>query len=156
MTRTLIANLTPLFGSERNFRLDGERVRSYHAPMKCLCICSSWRFLAAAFLVALLAFAPALQVHAAAAHPDHFAVQVQQDDAAAQRADCCIDGESTDHVMGSGCSSCVLPCMSAVHALVPSLNMTSYFASGSHLITVGQVMGGLAAAPDLRPPKTRS
>lgn len=124
--------------------------------MKCLCACSSWRSLAAAFLVALLAFAPALQGHAVAAHPDHFAAQLQQDDTAEQRSDCCIDGERTDHVMDAGCSSCVLPCMSALHALVPGLNMTSCVVPGSHRLTVDQVMGGLAAAPDLRPPKTRS
>lgn len=124
--------------------------------MKCFCVYNSWRTLFAAILVAILALSPALQGHAAAVHPDHFAVQLQQVNTDTQRIDCCIDGESSDDALNAGCSACVLPCMSALNALIPGPTMTSFFAATSHLLPVGQVMGGLAAAPDLRPPKTRS
>ncbi len=109
-----------------------------------------------AVLVTMFALAPALQGHASATHPDHFAAQLQQELAEAQRADCCIDGESTEHALKAACSFCVLPCMTALHALIPGPFATSYSGSASHHLPVGQVVGGLAAAPDLRPPKTRS
>lgn len=124
--------------------------------MKRRCACTSWSSLAAAILVAMLVLAPVLQGHAAAEHPNSFDVQLQHEHTVAQRADCCVDGESTDHILGAECSSCVLPCMSALHSLLPDPTMTSFFTSAPHLLSVGQVMGGLAAAPDLRPPKTHS
>lgn len=107
------------------------------------------------FLVAILTLAPALQGHAAATHPG-FAVQQQHEYADAQRADCCVNSEGTGHVLDAECSTCVLPCMSALHALIPDPSMSPFFMSASLRLLVGQVMGGLAAAPYLRPPKTRS
>jgi len=109
-----------------------------------------------AVLVTFLSIAPGLQGHASTTHPDHFTVQLQPVHTDTQRIDCCIDGESSEHTLNAECSACVLPCMSALLALLPGPTISTYFAATSHLLPVGQVMGGLAAVPDLRPPKTRS
>lgn len=148
--------LTSLLVSLEPIWLDDGEKREYHEKMKSLCAHSLWRSLLAAVLVAMLALLPTHQGHASAAHSDHFAVQSSQNPSDAQRADCCIDAEGADHALKAACASCVLPCMSALHALIPSPLVTSFSGDLSYLLPDGQVVGGLAAAPDPRPPKTHS
>lgn len=120
------------------------------------CTYSFWRPWIAAIFVAMLVFSPILQGHALAAHPNNFDVQLQQEHADTQRANCCVDGENPDHALDAECSSCILPCMSTLHSLLLDPTSITVFASVPYLLSGGQIMGGLAAAPDLRPPKTRS
>ncbi|WP_430389757.1 hypothetical protein [Blastomonas fulva] len=138
------------------YLLDGARARAYRHAMKDRFVYSFWRPWIVAIFVAMLVFAPVLQGHAPAAHPNNFDVQLQHEHADTQRANCCVDGENPDHALDAECSSCILPCMSTLHSLLPDPTLIPFFLSVPYLLSCGQILGGLAAAPDLRPPKTRS
>lgn len=124
--------------------------------MKCLRACSFWRPWFAAILVAMLVLAPVLQGHAAAAHPDNFDVQLHHEHGDTQDANCCIDGEKSDHSLGAECGACVLPCLSSLHSLFHDVTAMTFFTSASRYLAADQITDGLATAPGLRPPKTHS
>lgn len=117
---------------------------------------STWRSFFATMLVVTLMLAPALQAHAAASHSDHAMAQIQLAQVDAQRFDCCPDIDGKEHARHAACGSCVLPCMTALHALTDSPLETSPFGAVSYHGLDGQVAGELSTAPDLKPPKTSS
>lgn len=151
-----IAHLTLLLKPRLTSRLDATPMRHYPVCMTCFCANNSLRSLFAAILVAVFALAPALQGHAAATHPQHFNVQLPHADTDAQRADCCIDDDGTGHAMIVECGACVLPCISSLHSLFHDVTTMTFFMSASYYLAAGQIMGGRATAPGLRPPKARS
>ena len=107
-------------------------------------------------LVVMLALAPAVQAQTAASHPDHTMAEMQMAEAHAQHADCCPDAKGGDHAGHAICGTCVLPCMTAAHAVIENPLTASPFGAAAHHGARGQLFAGLSTAPDLEPPKTRS
>lgn len=114
---------------------------------------SCWRWILAATLVALLALAPALQGHAAELHMDAVSTGVETE---APHAHPCPEDGHVDHGQQPSCTPCVLHCMGGVHAFAFNPDIPSDLTLSAYPVLEGQIPRGLATAPKLRPPKTRS
>ena len=117
---------------------------------------SIWQSAFATILVVLLALGSTLQAQAAASHPDRAVAQMQLAEADGQHADCCTETKGGEHARHASCGTCVLPCMTALHALMDSPVAALLVGTSAHHGLGGQVAAGLSTAPDLRPPKARS
>lgn len=136
--------------------LDGHGDRAYQSEMIRDYDFRLWLAFFAMILVAALVFIPDLQRHSHAAHVDHMPQLLHSEHVDAQIANCCIDGDGSQQAKEAACQSCVLPCMTTVVFLIPCSGPPSFAGAGSYCPPPGQVAGGINAAPDLRPPITRS
>lgn len=136
--------------------LDGHADRAYQSEMIRDYDFRLWLTFFATILVAAFVFIPDLQRQSHPAHVGHLTHVLHFQHADAQIANCCIDGEGSEQAKEAPCHSCMLPCMSTVVFLIPGSSPTSFAGAGSYRPPPGQVAGGITAAPDLRPPITRS
>lgn len=121
------------------------------------CARSSWKLLFAAILVAVLVFGSDLQSHDVAAHFDHVNHSTQQEFAYGQIEDCCaVEGEKGGHPGDAECSACLLPCATALQFLIPVLQTVPAPEFALTRSPYAQATSGITAAPDLRPPISRS